>query len=52
MLCIWLSGAGARSMERDSDEEVLEKVSNLMRRFLSKGYPNMQDPIGILVCFS
>ncbi len=48
MLGVWVSAEGAKSMEKDNDEEVLEKITNLMRKFLDKTYPNMQDPRGIM----
>ncbi len=49
MLGMWISGAGAREMERETEEDALKKITSLMRKFAGKAYPNMQDPKKILV---
>lgn len=47
LLCLWVSGKGARLMENVTDEEVLEQTTMILNKFLSNNY-NVQKPIAMI----
>ena len=51
LMCLWLSGHGARVMEARTEEKVQIQAMAFLRKFLTKEYGPIPEPIGIQVSY-
>ena len=49
VMCLWLSGHGARVMESETEEKIQTQAMSFLRKFLSKEYTTIPEPTGIQV---
>ena len=49
ILCLWVSGCGARKMESMSDADIENDVHAFLTKFLKKEYGSIPRPTGIKV---